>query len=119
MRACTRCTTTCAYPHATPARPNAPHRTALPPHIFQVAEQARRSLLALSADNQVIVVSGESGAGKTFTSRAILDFLVHVHAVFLCQTGSCRPQKRFDACVVVTPCGAMAMFRTSFPPQSL
>ena len=44
------------------------------PHIFQVASQAYKRLLD-TGNNQTILVSGESGAGKTHAARAMMRFL--------------------------------------------
>ncbi|KAG6597821.1 myosin-like protein [Phytophthora cinnamomi] len=48
-----------------------------PPHPYNVAESAYRQLCAVRAvmQNQSIIISGESGSGKTETSKIILDFL--------------------------------------------
>ncbi|CAG9766650.1 unnamed protein product [Ceutorhynchus assimilis] len=49
----------------------------LPPHIYGVAESAYRWLNDKS-ENQCIIVTGESGAGKTEAARIVLQFLVLV-----------------------------------------
>lgn len=48
-----------------------------PPHPYHIAECAYRQLCAIRAvmQNQSIIISGESGSGKTETSKIILDFL--------------------------------------------
>ncbi|CAK4726054.1 unnamed protein product [Aphanomyces euteiches] len=45
-----------------------------PPHPYNVAENAYRQLRSVK-QNQSIIISGESGSGKTETSKIILDFL--------------------------------------------
>ncbi|KAM5126339.1 unconventional myosin-VIIa-like, partial [Mantella aurantiaca] len=51
----------------------------LPPHIFAVADRAYRNLLSnqeTSCRNQTIVISGDSGAGKTESTKLLLRHLV-------------------------------------------
>nr|XP_054586892.1 unconventional myosin-XIX [Nothobranchius furzeri]XP_054586893.1 unconventional myosin-XIX [Nothobranchius furzeri] len=51
------------------------------PHIFIVAEEAYRNVQGqLEPINQSLVVSGESGAGKTWTSRCLMKYYATVAA---------------------------------------
>ncbi len=45
-----------------------------PPHVYAIAEDAYRSMLDSNA-NQSILVSGESGSGKTVTTKIIMGYL--------------------------------------------
>ena len=45
------------------------------PHIYAVAEKAFRRVARTRPVSQSIVVSGESGAGKTFTNKLLLSYL--------------------------------------------
>ena len=51
----------------------------LPPHIFAVADDAYSSMLA-DKENQSIVISGESGAGKTEATKFLLHHLMSLSA---------------------------------------
>jgi myosin heavy subunit len=54
----------------------------LPPHVFQIANNALSFLLKstnLTNDtNQSIIISGESGAGKTEASKKVIQFLIDI-----------------------------------------
>ena len=52
-------------------------RGTLEPHLFAVAESAYRSLINQSK-NQSIIVSGESGAGKTMSAKYIMRYFAIV-----------------------------------------
>lgn len=49
-------------------------RTANPPHIFAVADVAYQSMVSYNAD-QCVVISGESGAGKTESAHLLVQQL--------------------------------------------
>jgi myosin heavy subunit len=48
-----------------------------PPHVYTIADQAYSSMLSENS-NQAVVISGESGAGKTETMKLVLQFLAEV-----------------------------------------
>lgn len=53
----------------------------LAPHVYTVADKAFRTMLSVMRDNKVnqtILVSGESGAGKTETTKLIMNYLAYV-----------------------------------------
>ena len=58
----------------------------LPPHVFTVANNSYRSCL-LDNKDQCILVSGESGAGKTEATKHIIEFIAatSVHSESMCQ----------------------------------
>ncbi|XP_078081100.1 unconventional myosin-XIX [Mustelus asterias] len=70
----------------------------LKPHIFTVAEDAFRNVQSLIEPvNQSLIVSGESGAGKTWTSRCLMNYFATVAASSTsakCQENVERIEKR-------------------------
>ncbi|NXJ05929.1 MYO19 protein, partial [Odontophorus gujanensis] len=61
----------------------------LKPHIYAVAEQAYRNVQSeMDPMNQSIIVSGESGAGKTWTSRCLMKFYASVAASVVSSKGN-------------------------------
>lgn len=51
-----------------------------PPHIFSIADTVYQALV-FQQSNQAIVISGESGAGKTESANLLLKQLVHLGKV--------------------------------------
>ena len=51
------------------------------PHLFIMAEDAYQSML-IERKNQSIIISGESGAGKTEATKIILCYLAQANTGF-------------------------------------
>lgn len=52
-------------------------RIDVPPHVFAIAECAYRTMVS-EEDNQCVIISGESGAGKTEASKQIQNYIATV-----------------------------------------
>ncbi|KAG6609398.1 myosin-like protein [Phytophthora cinnamomi] len=52
-------------------------RIDVPPHVFATAEETYRTMLS-EEDNQCVIISGESGAGKTEASKQIQNYIAGV-----------------------------------------
>uniref|UniRef100_A0A8D0R9A8 Unconventional myosin-X n=1 Tax=Sus scrofa TaxID=9823 RepID=A0A8D0R9A8_PIG len=62
------------YAHEAVERYSRCHLGELPPHVFAIANECYRCLWKRH-DNQCVLISGESGAGKTESTKLILKFL--------------------------------------------
>ncbi|KAF8361131.1 unc-54 [Pristionchus pacificus] len=54
-------------------------RTEMPPHLFAVSDQAYRNML-LDHENQSMLITGESGAGKTENTKKVIAYFAAVGA---------------------------------------
>lgn len=52
------------------------HPHELPPHVFALAERAYKGML--DGENQCVIISGESGAGKTEASKLIMQYIAAI-----------------------------------------
>eukprot|EP00730_Choanoeca_flexa_P008282 TRINITY_DN12472_c0_g1_i6.p1 TRINITY_DN12472_c0_g1~~TRINITY_DN12472_c0_g1_i6.p1 ORF type:complete len:1071 (+),score=320.96 TRINITY_DN12472_c0_g1_i6:3126-6338(+) len=59
-------------------------RTQAPPHVYCLANQAYEDMIR-SKQDQCFIISGESGAGKTETTKRLLN-----HIMLLCRAGKSR-----------------------------
>jgi myosin-1 len=65
------------YAHKTLQEYRGKYAYELPPHIYMLAEQMYRQLMN-DAENQCVIISGESGAGKTEASKLIMQYIAAV-----------------------------------------
>ena len=48
-----------------------------PPHIYALSDDMYRNML-IDAENQCVIISGESGAGKTVAAKFIMSYISKV-----------------------------------------
>jgi myosin-1 len=53
------------------------NRLELPPHVYAIAESAYYKMISY-AENQCVIISGESGAGKTEAAKRIMQYIAAV-----------------------------------------
>jgi len=54
-------------------------RTEMPPHLFSIADNAYRNML-VDRENQSMLITGESGAGKTENTKKVIGYFAQVAA---------------------------------------
>ncbi|VDN86864.1 unnamed protein product [Brugia pahangi] len=67
-------------------------RTEMPPHLFAVSDEAYRNML-IDHENQSMLITGESGAGKTENTKKVIAYFATVGA----------SQQKGDAAAAATP----------------
>ena len=50
------------------------------PHVFAIAEDMFSNML-IDAEKQCVIISGESGAGKTVNAKLIMSYIAQVRSV--------------------------------------
>lgn len=54
-------------------------RSEMPPHLFAVSDEAYRNMLQ-NKDNQSMLITGESGAGKTENTKKVIAYFASIGA---------------------------------------
>lgn len=66
-------------------------RGEMPPHIYAVADQAYHDMVQ-DKENQSILITGESGAGKTENTKIVIQYLTAVAATISKKSVSVEPE---------------------------
>ena len=53
-----------------------------PPHVYALADNMYRNM-EIDDENQCVIISGESGAGKTVAAKFIMNYLSQVLVILL------------------------------------
>jgi myosin heavy subunit len=90
----------------------------LPPHVYATADDAFRSMMRNLEDqvanpNQTILVSGESGAGKTVTTKIIMQYLAKLSKRSVAAVVSRQVSARFE--YISSPQGAQRSMKEPPP----
>lgn len=62
------------------------NRLETPPHVYSIAESAHHAMTHYS-ENQCVIISGESGAGKTEAAKRMMEFIIHRTGISSYTTG--------------------------------
>ena len=54
-------------------------KTEVPPHLYSIADTAYQNMLR-DRENQSMLITGESGAGKTENTKKVIQYLAYVAA---------------------------------------
>ena len=54
-------------------------RNEVPPHLYSIADNAYQNMLR-DRENQSMLITGESGAGKTENTKKVIQYLAYVAA---------------------------------------
>ncbi|KAJ4173310.1 class II myosin [Fusarium falciforme] len=76
------------------------NRLEMPPHVFAIAESAYYNMKAYN-DNQCVIISGESGAGKTEAAKRIMQYIASVSGG---ESGDIKQIK--DMVLATNPCSS-------------
>ncbi|KAG5470795.1 hypothetical protein LSCM1_02045 [Leishmania martiniquensis] len=68
----------------------------LPPHIWQVAHKAFNAVFFQGQGNQSIVISGESGSGKTENAKMLIAYLGQLSHIYSKDTSQCNIADSID-----------------------
>ncbi|KAK0395608.1 hypothetical protein QR680_001355 [Steinernema hermaphroditum] len=68
-------------------------RTEMPPHLFAVSDEAYRSML-MHKENQSMLITGESGAGKTENTKKVISYFASVGASQQEGSGAADPNEK-------------------------
>ncbi|KAG0677523.1 class II myosin [Pichia californica] len=75
------------------------NRLEVPPHVYAIAESMYHNMIAYQ-DNQCVIISGESGAGKTEAAKRIMQYIAEVSGSL---TNSTSIQKIKDMVLATNP----------------
>ncbi|CAK8681906.1 unnamed protein product [Clavelina lepadiformis] len=77
-------------------------RSEMPPHLFSVADNAYHDMLT-DRENQSILITGESGAGKTENTKKVIQYFANIAAAVPKDGGETKKQNLEDQIVQTNP----------------